>query len=319
MLQQRLIKFSFLLMLLGSFFVPVVQAQELPEPNIPLGEIEISPFLVELSVAKGQSTQTEIEVRNNSDQPLTVKVETKDFLPGQRGEPRFVPDEEINDLTYSLASWIELPVARLTLAPEQKKIVTVKVSPPANAEEGTHYGAVLFSYQSPAGLSGVGVSQSVGSIFLLEYGQARSSGDSQLDVSKKISFSNQKIDFASHFINTGNVHVQPKGEVHIKNIFGQVVASPDINKFAANVLPQSDRTFVDSWYPSALSFGRYKAESVVTYGREKLEDRDVVILWVFPWYWILLLALLVLVFAWYILHGRHWHKRKILQKHNSSS
>jgi hypothetical protein len=278
-------------------------------------EINISPFLQELEVAKGGQTKSEIAVTNNSDQSLAVSISTKDFLPGDRGEPLFVPDPEFNEVTFSLASWIKVDGGnQITLQPEETKKITYTVSPPQNSEQGTHYGAILFSYNGDQQLSGVGITQSVGTIVLVNYGEARSQGDVNFSVDHKLEFFTNKFLFTNLFSNTGNVHVKPKGEIQLKNIFGKVVGTTFVNRDGDNVLPKSDRTFISEWYPSNLSFGPYRASLVLNYGKEKLELRSEQIIWIFPIYILLIIVLLLIFILWYLLHGRHWHKRRIISR-----
>lgn len=279
-------------------------------------ELGISPFLQEFDVAKGATTSSTINVSNTGLEPITVTISTKDFLPGQRGEPEFIPDDEINETTFSLASWIRIKNSSVvTIAPNSVTQIEYSISPPLNAEQGSHYGAILFSYSSSKQLSGVGITQAIGSIIIVSYGEARSNGNLDFYSNKNLIWWNDKLEFTNVFSNIGNVHVKPKGEISIKNMFGQVVATPVINRDAANVLPKSDRTFISSWQPGAWSFGRYKAESLITYGRERLEVRAVQIIWIFPLYILFVIGIFLALVLWYILHGRHWHRRRIIRKH----
>ncbi len=279
-------------------------------------EINISPFLQELEVAKGSSLQSSITITNTSEQELTVSIATKDFLAGDRGEPLFVPDAEFNELTFSLASWITIDGgSTVILGPKQSKDIVYHINPPANAEQGTHYGAVMFSYDSDRQLAGVGITQSVGTIVLVRYGEARSQGMMSFSVDHRVEFFNNKFRFTNVFTNTGNVHVKPKGEIQFKNIFGKVVGSSFINRDGDNVLPQSDRTFLADWNPGNFSFGPYRANVLVTYGKEKLELRSEEIIWVFPVQVLVLLFFVVTIILWFIIHGRHWHRRRVLKKH----
>lgn len=279
-------------------------------------EINISPFLQELEVEKGGQKQSSISVTNNGEQVLTVSVSLKDFLPGDRGEPLFVPDPEFNEQTFSLASWIKIEGGtEIVLQPRETKEVSYTINPPLNAEQGTHYGAVLFSYKGDQQLSGVGITQSVGTIILVSYGEARSQGDTNFSVDHKVEFLNNKFSFTNLFTNTGNVHVKPKGEIQFKNIFGKIVGSSFVNRDADNVLPKSERTFISEWYPNNLSFGPYRATLILNYGKEKLELRSEQIIWVLPIYFLGLIFIIIILLFWYFLHGRHWHKRRIISKH----
>lgn len=279
-------------------------------------EISLTPFLQELEVAKGGAVQSSIDVTNNSAEEIVAYISTRDFLPGQRGEPQFVPDDEYNEVTFSLASWITIADGnQVHLRPGETKTIRYSVNPPANAEQGTHYGAILFSLTEGANLSGVGITQSVGTIVIVGYGEARPQGELEFSAEPTVVWWNDKIEFTNTFKNIGRVHVKPKGEVVIKNIFGQVVATPQTNRDAANVLPESDRSFISDWFPSRAAFGPYTAESVLTYGNSKLEVRDKETIWILPAYTLVLLGLVLIIILWFIFHGRHWNRRRVIKKH----
>lgn len=281
-------------------------------------EITISPFLQELDVAKGATTENIIEVTNNGVTPVSLQIVARDFLPGKRGEPEFIPDTEFNDVTFSLASWISFPEGtRLELAPQEKKAVKYFVNPPVNAEQGSHYGAILFSLSGSSTLSGVGINQSIGTIVIVGYGEARPEGQVQFIAEPKFVWWNEEVEFTNTFNNSGRVHVKPKGEIYIANIFGQLIASPSINRDAANVLPQSDRTFVAEWDPRTFAFGPYSVESVITFGNQRLELRDKQTVWVLPLYLVVPLLVAVGFVVWFAFHGRHWHRRRVITKHIS--
>lgn len=325
-------KFLFSAILFSVFLPSVVVAQNVPVdpngqnapvlteaiPNNPeIRGLEVGPFLLDLDVAKGGSVDSEVVLTNRSSAPLVIIVTPRDFLPGVEGQPRFVPDVTINDPTFSLAQWVKLKTEnQFTILPEQSKTVQFSLNPPTNAEQGTHYGALLFSYigQNATGNASE-VQQSIGTIILVRYGEARENGIVELKPSHRFLWNADKVTFTNKFVNTGNVHVQPKGEVYIKNMWGKIIETPFINRDAANVLPKTDRSFINTWYPSTFAFGRYTTETVLSYGRGRLEARDKVIIWVLPWYLLLVIVIVVIIILWFIFHGRHWHKRRIIKRH----
>jgi hypothetical protein len=292
-----------------------VQPQTQPQGNIK--GLEVSPFLIELDVAKGASIESEINLTNRSSSELNISISPKDFLPGIEGQPQFIPDPDINDTTFSLSSWVNLKTpSQIKIAANETVVVKFSVNPPTNAEQGTHYGAMLFSYSgTDSGGSSTEVQQSVGTILLVYYGVGRENGEVKLHSDKNIYWDNTKVDFKNTFFNTGNVHVKPKGEVYIKNIFGQIVATTFVNKDGANVLPKTDRSFVSTWIPSNFSYGRYTAESKLTYGRSRLEAKNKIVIWILPKYFVLVTALGIIFVLWVLLHGRHIHKRRVIRKH----
>ncbi len=308
-LQRQLTKIIF-----GAFIfalIPnIVSAQE-------IRGLEVAPFLIELDVAKGGTVESHIDLINHSTNPLVITASPRDFLPGEDGQPQFVPDPQKNNPTFSLSSWVKLSTPEtFTVNPGQLVTVNFSVNPPKDAEQGTHYGALLFSYSGKLSEGSVSeVNQSVGTILLVYYGQGRENGSVRSASDKKFVFSPDKVTFTERFSNTGNVHVKPKGEVKIKNMFGQIVSTPQINRDAANILPLSERTFITSWFPSSFSFGRYTAQTVLVYGRGKLEAKDTVVIWVLPWYLDLIVIFVVALLLWIIFHGRHLHKRRVIRKH----
>lgn len=288
--------------------------------NSQIRGLEVGPFLLDLDVPKGGTIDSEVVLTNRSSAPLVIFVTPRDFLPGVEGQPQFVPDVVINDPTFSLAQWINVKTeTQFTIPPEQSRKVPFSLNPPENAEQGTHYGALLFSYvgQNATGNASE-IQQSIGTIILVRYGEARENGTVELNPNRRFLWNADKVTFANTFQNTGNVHVQPKGEVYIKNMWGEIIETPFINRDAANILPKTERTFINTWYPSTFAFGRYTTETVLTYGRGRLEARDKVIIWVLPWYLLLALGIIILIILWFIFHGRHWHKRRVIRKHLSN-
>lgn len=278
--------------------------------------LTVAPFILELDVPKGGSANSEITVTNNYDKDLYLITTPKDFLASGDGRPIFVPDEVENDLTFSLASWIKLQVPdKFPIKARQEIKVPFTISPPANAEDGTHYGALLFNYTSGEDVGGSVIKQSVGPIILVRYGWGRERGHVELSPEKKVYWSPDQVDFTANFINEGNVHVKPKGEIYIKDIFGRVVATPFVNRDGANVLPKTNRLFSASWLPSNFSFGFYRAQIILTYGDTRLEDRDQIIIWVMPWYTTAIVILILLAIIYYRVHGHHVYKRRVIRKH----
>ncbi len=279
--------------------------------------LEVGPFLLDLEVPKGGNISSTVDIANRSSSSLVINITPRDFLPGDEGQPKFVPDVTINDPTFSLASWITVQgETKLTLQPGEVQTVSFILNPPINAEQGTHYGALLFSYTGTSALNNASeVQQTVGTIILVRYGEARENGKVELTPSARVLFNADKISLSNHFINTGNVHVQPKGEVYIKNMWGKIIETPFVNRDAANVLPKTDRTFVNAWYPSSFAFGRYTVETVLHFGHGRLEARDKHAIWVLPWYLLIPFVLVIMIIFWFLFHGRHWHKRRVIQRH----
>jgi hypothetical protein len=82
------------------------------------------------------------------------------------------------------------------------------------------------------------------------------------------------------FENTGSVHLNPYGELRVKNMFGEEVGFMEIDPWF--VLPQSLRTREIAWDREFL-LGRYTATVSLNRGYEDIIDEQTVTFWVLPW------------------------------------
>jgi hypothetical protein len=241
--------------------------------------LQISPFLIDINVAKGQvSSVQEVVIQNNTDEAKKLTVEVKDFEPGANGQPDFtLNSQEGDNKTFSLANWVEFidlgpgqsgdkTNSRFELKPGGKKAIKFTINPPKDAEEGTHYASVVFRSAPTEGESStVNSAQAIGAIVLVKYGEALESGEASASI---------------EFKNTGNVHLKPKGEVQVVDMFGRVAKTLYINKDGANVLPKSSRNFQSVWEFGDFTIGRYKLVSKITFGDAKQEIYTEKVIWV---------------------------------------
>jgi len=110
--------------------------------------------------------------------------------------------------------------------------------------------------------------------------------------------------FYERLKNEGNVHEQPRGQISIKDMFGQKIANLNVNLENRNVLPGSTRKFEqpldETVIGNRMLFGRYTADLEITYG--SAENRQTMTsqlsFWVIPYKLIagILLGLVALFF-----------------------
>jgi hypothetical protein len=290
-------------------------AQDLLQPQVVQG-LSLSPFIFEDSVQKGQTLVHQIQLLNNSAETLYISHEIADFKAGNdTGQPLFLGPGEAANPNYSLSSWVEVKNVPAKLLPEQKQVVTAKISVPLKAEDGTHYGAILFSYNSAAnnGAVGTDIIKKAGTLFFLKIGTANEQGNIINFSSSRHFFTGAAATFSTIFQNTGNVHLKPKGQVLIKNIFGQLVASIAINRDAQIVLPQTFRTFQSFWHPF-FPLGLYTATSHVYYGDSNLESIDTISFWIFPIKSILIAIIIIIILGFSIIYGVKKYNSWIIKK-----
>jgi hypothetical protein len=102
--------------------------------------------------------------------------------------------------------------------------------------------------------------------------------DFRIERNKKF-FTQGPVRFQFLFRNEGSVHLNPYGEIRIKNLFGQEVDFVEVEPWFA--MPQSLRLREVEWNRSFL-LGRYTAETSINRGYDDIIDEDRVVFYVFP-------------------------------------
>ncbi|MCX6798445.1 MAG: hypothetical protein NTX66_04530, partial [Candidatus Falkowbacteria bacterium] len=149
------------------------------------------------------------------------------------------------------------------------------------------------------------------------------------------------VEIAFRFLNNGNIHLKPKGDIIIRNLLGGKVAAVPANDKEARVLPKQIRQFFATWQKQEpeltagalgwwqkfwaefqaeqtnFAFGRYTAQLNLIYGQDKTASTARLAFWVIPWallmvYLILLVILLIIVGRLFRMYNRwviqNYHK-----------
>jgi hypothetical protein len=167
----------------------------------------------------------------------------------------------------------------------------VTVSVPADAEPGGRYGSVLvttLSRKAEAGdTSGAAPSSAivsrVGTLFFLTIpGDTLTEGALQdfATVGDKHIYTEGPVNFQILFENTGDLHLNPYGEIRITNMFGEEVSFIELDPWFS--LPQSLRSREVSW-DRELLVGKYTATAQINRGYDDIIDTQSLTFWVLPW------------------------------------
>lgn len=246
--------------------------------------VRVSPFIFEQSLEKGHSFYGEITLSNTTNSPITLALAIQDFIPaGRHGEVRFLPTNEQSDVHFSLTDWVQITAQpNYTLAPGATTKTGFTVTAPVDADDSTHYGGIVFSFNNGKTENGTAIVQSVGALLIVKIGHSNGQGTIQSFTTPKHLYANSHIPFTVDFNNTGNTHLSPKGKIEIYNAFKKLVGVAYINKDAQISLPNTVRQF-DSDYQGGFMLGKYTASLTMYFGNPKLEARSVVQFWVIPW------------------------------------
>jgi hypothetical protein len=254
--------------------------------------LSVTPPLFQLSVKPGDIWQSSIRVVNTNNYPLTVYAEVVNFAPeGEGGQGRFVPLIYNDETRATLAEWIEVSPGPYVVDEGRSREVQFFVDVPEDAAPGGHFAAILISTEPPAASGedlALVTTQTVVALFF-----ARIEGDiiekaeirefSVLDRSLEL----PEAEFSLRFENKGNVHIQPRGEILIMNMWGKERGVIPVNHDThfGNVLPGSIRDFRFSWKGerSLADIGRYKAIATLAYGEDGIKNvTSTTYFWVIP-------------------------------------
>lgn len=225
----------------------------------------ITPIRVELKAKPGSQITDIFQVRNNSSQPVRIKVYVENWQMQADGTPLFIGQQPTN---YSCRDWIKVNPPDFRLKPGEIRAVRFTVSVPQEAEPAGYHAAVSFEnvLEEPAETkqSRVGFIGKIAAAVYVVVGNVEPQGTIE-----DIIFETKG---ESHIIklkisNQGKTHFRLKGEVALRTSDGKKVTTlliPD-----EPVLPESDR-FVSIELKEKLLAGNYKAEVKLDIGREEL-------------------------------------------------
>ncbi len=254
-------------------------------------EIGFSPIVIEFSANPGEVVENNIRIDNLSGEALIFETIPKNLTPsGEEGQVVLTEDST----SYSLADWITTSPAQTPIEGGSSFNFKTTVSVPENAEPGGHFGAVVFKTIPPdPGQGNAAVSQEVAPLLLVSVaGAVEESAEVASFESLKSLWSNEtpKV-IVTRIQNNGSVHIRPRGNITIKNMFGNEVASIPIA--GERVLPDSIRRIETEW-ETGFTVGRYSADLTAVYGNDDQLLTASTTFVVFPYQTIIPAAILII-------------------------
>lgn len=282
--------------------------------------LSVTPPLFQLSVLPGGIWQSSVKVVNANPYPLTIYAEVVNFKGmGSSGQGQFIPVPKDAEKT-TFAEWITVNPGPHVIQPEQTSDITFFAEIPEDAAPGGHYAAILISTEEPQESEGLSVltSQAVTSLlFLRVEGDVHEEGVVREFRSTRTFLDRPETEFLLRFENKGNVHILPRGDITITNMWGKERGVIPINSKSnyGNVLPESIRNFTFSW-KSDFTFsdiGRYKAIVTLGYGEDGIKNvSSATYFWVIPVKWTLTTLSVIALFIWLIITMIRAYVRRML-------
>ena len=291
-----------------------------------------SPVSVSLSTKPGTAISTDLQLQNNSSNPVEIAVHLQEFkASGEDGQAQ-IYEPPAGDPSLG---WVHFSEDRFTAEPGVWHKIKMTIDTPKTAAFGYYY-AVIFSPVSSSALI-PGVNNYKGANAILVLLNAHAGGEKNLLEIASFNADQHAYQYLPATLsvrvrNVGNIYTAPRGVIYIsRSPTGDIIDSLDVNKGLGNVLPGTYRTFSVQWdngFPvyqtkringqvasdkqgkpvqelawdfshiNRLRFGRYYARLVLVYsdGTKDVPLYATVSFWVIPWVPILvLLVVLILV------------------------
>ena len=254
--------------------------------------LSISPTLYDMSAEPGQSWSGSLKVVNVNPFDLTVYAEVVNFEQrGETGEARFIPVADNERTGGTMAEWFTVPTEAIVIPREQSYEIPITVRFPQDAPPGGHYAAILVGTKPIRGEDGqakLQTAQMVTSLFFARIaGDVVELGNIREFTTTEGLLGSPEATFTLRFENKGNVHLQPKGDIVITNMWGEERGVVPINQYTdyGKVLPGSTRNYSFTWKGewSIADIGRYAAVATLGYGEEdKQFTSSKTYFWVLP-------------------------------------
>lgn len=287
------------------------------EGVIDQGDFVVGPGRVELEVKPGETIVYEISVTNRISDDRVFDLTVEDMAGSEDASEAVVLLGEEKG-PYTVKDYITFPKDSFVLNLGERAKIPVTISIPEDAEPGGFYGGVLVStvrsneekVENEAARSPI--IARIGTLFFLTIkGDVETSGETKSlnTTSGKWWYEKSPINLSVLYENTGSVHLNPYGELRIKNLFGEEVGYVELEPWF--VLPKSLRSRDIVWEREML-FGRYTATAQINRGYDDIVDEVSVTFWVLPWkvFLGLFLFIFVIIFSFRAFFRTFEFKRK---------
>ena len=262
--------YTFILVAAAALLAPRANAQDALV-------LEVQPPVFQLTIVPGGTWRSQVRVVNPNSYPVSVRIRVVDFEPeGESGGGRFIELEPGYQTSgYAAAQWMTVPDEVVRIDAEQSVTVPVSMKVPPTAEPGSHAAAILIG-TVPEGVPAdqTAVSANVTSLVVTRVlGEVIEEGFIREFAPEETTYTDSHVPISLRFENTGNVHLEPRGEIVIRNIFGRERGRIPLNRTTdfTTVLPQTVRRFDFVWEGERGDFeiGPYTAELSLAFGEEQ--------------------------------------------------
>ncbi|MBI2356612.1 hypothetical protein HYV12_00940 [Candidatus Dojkabacteria bacterium] len=317
---KKIVPLILALTLFGFYFSTPVSA--LGEASLSLG---FAPTSIYLDLKPGETFKDELTFWNLAPSTITYEVRIRGFkqIEDIPGTSRIQTDFEEKNDPYSASSWITVEKESVQLHPNEYFTLPYTIKVPKDVAVG-EFNAIIF-LQSKSGINPL--SRSSAALADLGSGPAIliNTGDDIKELASLEYFKTDKnfyeytpVNFLTRYLNTGNTHITPAGDIILENFLGQEVDRIPFNPNKQSLLRSNSAVYENTWEDKGIFFkngkiavGPIKAKLITTY-RAKFPGfaplSATTTFWIIPWKVILAILFTITLIIYLI------SRRKI--KHN---
>lgn len=292
-------------------------------------------------VEPGKSVKDKLTIRNlDADADLSLNLRVVDFTyTDDGGTPKLFLAEDAPQTTWSLKPFLSVPKT-VTIPKNGSKTLDMSVAIPKDHGAGSYYSAIVYSTGAPEG-GNVGLAASgVTLAFVNVPGQV----NEDLKLEKFGAYNPNKKEYtfiateepqniAYTLKNNGNVTEAPVGSITLNPMFGSPITIDNVNPNGSLALigqsrtyttcikiKEADVSFNGSTTPAktcesaGLFPGYYNATLNLFYGQNGNRTQEIVgtaSFWYLPWWFIILVAILLLAIAYGVWRANRFIRGKL--------
>lgn len=253
------------IILYSLFFIPQANAESV--------SLAVDPPIFQINSTPPANIFSPLTIENRGESGLNLTVSFKPFVPTDRedGQIKYVKEELGIDV--KLLDEFGQATSEFELSPKQKRNFSLSINLPSDAKSSDYYFSIIFltGKSSKADVSSSESIAGIASNVLLSIGSGKVTGEIA-QFSAPFFSEKGPVPFTIRVKNTSNHFINPKGEILIRNIFGQTIGRVDlaqVNILADSVrnIPSEDYFDEDknlpynlaAYWPQNFLLGPYKA------------------------------------------------------------
>jgi hypothetical protein len=223
-------------------------------PQEPQGlNATVSPTVIEVSDAPGDTITGKFRLRNNQADPLSLTIHVDKLNPTEDG--RVSPATPRSEDTY--ISWLEFNKNTFTAPAREWTDISYTLKIPNEAAFGYYYAIRITQNAKTQTSTNTTVLGEIVIPLLLEVKKDGAKREVKLIDFKADQSINEylPVSFTTTVENTGNIHSKPRGNIFIRSSSGHDISLLEVNEGLGSVLPASKRSFTSLWADGFLVKG----------------------------------------------------------------